>query len=159
MCTGGLKNELKLQFFSLVWQGSDGFSRERDYIELVCLLSKIFSETALTLLHSLYMETSPSSNNVMGHTCSLHQAFSDQTFEIWMSHSLHVSPLPTEPRVISSMGHDSSICDDISCLRENNGTCLQRVFSSGTFVIWMGHSRHVTLHPNFCKLSMEVPLI
>ncbi len=30
--------------------------------------------------------------NLMGH--NLHQAFSYETFEMWMSHSLHVSPLP-----------------------------------------------------------------
>ena len=30
--------------------------------------------------------------NLMRH--SLHQAFANETFEIWMSHSLHVSPLP-----------------------------------------------------------------
>ncbi len=58
----------------------------------LCLLCKNFNETALAFLHLWYMEMSPSSKNVMGH--SLHQAFSYETFKIWMSHSLHVSPLP-----------------------------------------------------------------
>ncbi len=46
----------------------------------LCLVSKIFSETALAPGHSLYMEMSPSPKNVMGH--SLHQGVSDVTFEI-----------------------------------------------------------------------------
>ncbi len=38
------------------------------------------------------IKMSLSSNNLMRH--GLHQAFSNETFEIWMSRSLHVSPLP-----------------------------------------------------------------
>ncbi len=63
------------------WSGRI-FTR-RDYVSFAK-----FSMRPLALGHSLYME---SSKNVMGH--SLHQAFSYETFEIWMSHSLHVSPL------------------------------------------------------------------
>ncbi len=51
-----------------------------------------FSMRPLAFGHSLYMEMSPRAKNVMGH--SLHQASSYETFEIRMSHSLHVSPLP-----------------------------------------------------------------
>ncbi len=36
------------------------------HIMRICLLSKIFNETALALLHSFYMEMSPSFKNVMG---------------------------------------------------------------------------------------------
>ena len=84
----------------------------------LCLVCKISNETALALVHSLYVEMSPSAKNVMGH--SLHQAFSYETFEILMSHSLHVSPLPKHCDIIWRMNPvqtpidldyiDSNIC-------------------------------------------------
>ncbi len=46
----------------------------------LCLICEIFNETAFGLGHLLYMEMSPSSKNIMGH--SLHQSFSYETFEI-----------------------------------------------------------------------------
>ncbi len=44
------------------------------HVKRLCPSCKIFNETALALGHPLYMERSPSSKNVMGH--SLHRAFS-----------------------------------------------------------------------------------
>ncbi len=63
----------------------------------LCLFSEIFSETAIAHMHAISIKMSQSCNNLMRQSPPfLH--FS-KTFEIWMSHSLHVSPLPKHCKV------------------------------------------------------------
>ncbi len=57
------------------------------------------------------------------------------------------------------MGHDSIWCVTNhflpSCFKKVMGHSLHWSLSNGTFEIWMGHSRHGTIHPNhwLCHLS------
>ncbi len=84
--------------YSVQWSGR--IFMRRDYVSFAK-----FSMRPLALGHSSYMEMSPNAKDVMGH--SLHQAFSYETFEIWMGHSLHVSPLPKHCEGIATKkGHD-----------------------------------------------------